>query len=89
MIRVALGHIVQMMKTMAARSVLGSEVCKVAIKNMGGIANPPNIVQFTDSGFDINMNNMTVNIPYVVEFEDVKYAVWKNDSAELAMVELA
>lgn len=59
-----------------------------AIKKVVNFTNPPDIVKFTDSGFVVNMNNMTENVPYIVTFEDAVYAIWKNNSGELAMREL-
>ncbi len=64
------------------------EAYKDVIKNATNLTNPPDIVKFTDSGFDINMNNMVISIPYIIVFEDTMYAVWKNDSGQLVMKEL-
>ena len=86
----AQSQIVQNIEFMLGSFTLGFDKgYKTTVKSVASLTNPPNIVKFTDSGFDINMNNMTVNVPYIIIFEDAKYAMWKNDSAELVMMELA
>ena len=52
------------------------------------IINPPNIVAFTDSGFNINTNNMQVNVPCIIVFDGSTYAIWKNESESLVMLEI-
>ncbi len=46
------------------------------------------IVKFTDTGFDINMNNMISNKTYLFDFEDSEYIIHKNSSNELVVMEM-
>lgn len=47
------------------------------------------VVEFLDSGFDVNLNNMIKDKQYVFSFEDSKYVILKNRSDELVMTEIA
>ena len=47
-----------------------------------------NIVKFTNTGFDINMNDMIYERKYLVNFEDSKYIICKNSSDELTVREI-
>ena len=81
--------VVQILQTTLQSYVIGySKGYNTAVKNMQGIINPPNIVTFTDSGFDINMNNMDVNVPCIVTFDGSTYAMWKDVSKALIMMEI-
>ena len=46
------------------------------------------IIEFTNSGFDVNMNNMIADKQYVFLFKDSKYMIWKNTSDELVLKEI-
>ncbi len=59
-------------------------------KNAGDVMcdNVVGIIEFTNSGFDVNMNKMVTNKQYVFSFEDSKYLIWKNTSDELVLKEI-
>ena len=50
--------------------------------------NIKNIIKFTNTGFDINMNNMIHERRYLINFEDSKYIICKNSSDELTVREI-
>lgn len=82
-------RLVQIFQTMIHSYVAGFDNhYSTAIKNVPDIINPPDIVTFADSGFDINMNNMKTNVPCIITFDGSTYAAWKDVSKSLVMIEL-
>ena len=41
--------------------------------------NPPGIVAIDASSFTINANKMKTFFPYIVEFQSVRYLIWKDE----------
>lgn len=51
--------------------------------------NPPNIVEFLDSGFRVHLENMEPYVPYRIHFDDSEYFAWKNKNEALVLTEVA
>ena len=51
-------------------------------------ANPPGIVTIHDSGFRIDVNQMTEGVPYVVEFMESQYLIWKRKDGALVVTDI-
>ena len=47
-----------------------------------------NIIQVTDSGYEIDFENMTMDRKYYFTFDGSKYATWKINSYEIALQEI-
>lgn len=41
--------------------------------------NPPGIVTITASSFTVDATKMKTFFPYIVEFQSVKYMIWKDE----------
>lgn len=50
--------------------------------------NPSEIVTVDDSGFRVNVNRMEPHTPYLVEFIDSRYLIWKTKDEALVMTEV-
>ena len=50
--------------------------------------NPPEIVKVNDEGFRVDMNKMRPFVPYMVQFLDSKYVIWKDGSGSLVVTEV-
>lgn len=51
--------------------------------------NPPrDVVNFTEDGFDINMENMDAGRCYIFKFKDSRYLIRINDKDELVVDEI-
>lgn len=82
-------YLTQIFQTIIQSYVKGfSDGYSTTVKNTQDVINPPHIVTFTDSGFDINMNNMEVDVPCIITFDGSIYSMWKNISKSLVMMEL-
>ena len=51
--------------------------------------NPPEIVQVDDDGFRVDMNMMRPCAPYMVQFLDSRYLIWKTGAGSLVVTEAA
>lgn len=49
--------------------------------------NPPEIVTIGDSEFRVDVNRMEPYTPYLVEFMDSRYIIWKTKNEALVMTE--
>ena len=49
--------------------------------------NPPEVVKVDNEGFRVDMNNMRPFIPYMVQFLDSRYVIWKDGSGSLVVTE--
>ena len=50
--------------------------------------NPPEIVSIEDEEFRIDIDNMEQLRPYLMEFLDSRYIIWKNQDGALVMTEV-
>lgn len=50
--------------------------------------NPPDIVSIDGDEFIVNMNNMKPLTPYLLEFMDSRYVIWKNQDGALVIDEV-
>ena len=50
--------------------------------------NPSEIVSIEGEEFRINMNSMKTLQPYLIEFFDSRYVIWKNQDSALVMTEV-
>ena len=49
--------------------------------------NPPEIVDIEGDEFSIDLDNMETLQPYMMEFLDSRYVIWKNQDGALVMTE--
>ena len=50
--------------------------------------NPPDIVSIKDDGFIIDLDNMDAMQPYLMNFLDSRYVIWKNQDGALVVEEV-
>lgn len=51
--------------------------------------NPPNIVEFLDSGFRVHVGSMKPYVPYRIHFDNSEYFAWKDKNEALVLTEVA
>lgn len=62
-------------------------VSSVAFK-MAIQTNPPDIVSMQGDEFSIDTNKMELLTPYLLEFQDSKYLIWKKANGSMVMEEV-
>lgn len=62
------------------------ELISEQLQNM---ANNPNIITIKHDGFNVNLNNMIVNKPYIIKYYESTYVAFKNKSLELVITEMS
>ena len=69
---------------------LGINHCyKLMSEQLQNMINIPDVVTIKHDGFNVNLNNMVVDKPYIVIYDESTYIAFKNKSLELVIMEMS
>ena len=63
--------------------------CKLISKQLQTMINIPGVVTIKHDGFNVNLNNMNVDKPYIIKYDESTYIAFKNKSLELILMEVS